>query len=142
MARAQGDHLKVLEVDVPAAVNATAQNVDHGHGQLRGGRPAEIPVKRHAGRGRRRPSHGERHAENRIRPQAPLVGGAVERDQSIVQGGLLRCFDTPQGRRNRVLDVRHRLEHPAPGVPLGVAIAQLERLGLARRGAGRHDGTP
>ena len=141
-ARAQRDHLKVLEVDVPAAVNAAAQDVDHGHGQLRGGRPAQISVKRQAGRGRRRPSHGERRSENRIRPQAPLARGPVELDQSIIQGGLLRCFDTPQGRRNRVLDVRDRLERPAPGVPLGVAIAQLERLGLARRGAGGHEGAP
>jgi len=82
----------------------------------------------------------ERHAEDRIRAQLPLVRGAVERVERAVDARLVVGVATEHFASEDVVHVLHGLQHALAEIPLGVAIAQLDRFVRARRRARGHRG--
>ena len=65
-------------------------------------------VQRETGGLRGRPRQRHRHAEQRIRAEAPLVGRPVERDHLLVDRALNRALAF-QRRRDLAVDVGDRL---------------------------------
>ncbi len=77
----------------------------------------------HSLRLRRRVGRGQGRAEQSVRPQTRLVRRAVELTQDSVDLLLVAGFQSPQGVRNRSIDVDDRAEHALAGEPLGIAVA-------------------
>src|SRR6185369_1080769 len=72
--------------------------------------------------------------------EAGLVRGAVEVEHLLVDEALLARVVADQLVDDAVGDVGDRGEHALAAVPLGVAVAQLDRLERAGRRAGRDRG--
>ncbi len=109
------DH-ELLHVDRRVGVRAAVDDVHHRHGQQVGVRPAEVAEQRQAGGLRGRLGHGERDAEDRVGPEALLVGGAVQVDHGLVDQALLGGVEAEDRGGDLVLDVAHRLRRrPCPG---------------------------
>src|SRR5581483_7782625 len=81
--------------------------------------------------------HRERDAEDRVRPEAALVGGSVELDQRAVEARLVGRLAAGHGGGDLPVDVLDRAQHALAAERLA-AVAQLDRLMLAGRGARRH----
>ena len=142
------DH-ELLEVERVGRVPPAVDDVHERDRKERRPRAAEGAVERPAGGGGRRARRGERHGEQRVRPQARLVLRPIEPDQLRVERGLVGSVQAAQRGREHVVHVRHRAAHALAAVALPVAVAQLDRLVLpggraggdgpgARRAAG-HD---
>jgi hypothetical protein len=84
---------------------------------------------------------GQRDAEDRVGPQARLVGRAVELDQAAVEAGLVGGVQPADRLGDLAVDVGHCARHALaePGV---TAVAQLGGLELARGRARRHRRAP
>src|SRR5262249_25066244 len=80
--------------------------------------------------------------EDGVRAEAALVGSAVERDERLVDLGLRLGIHTADRVENLAVDRFHSLAHALAQVASLVAVAQLDRLVLARRGAGGHGSPP
>ncbi len=93
------DH-ELLEVDLVVGVGAAVEHVHHRHGQHVRGLAAEVAPQRQPGLRRGRLRGRQRDAEDRVRAEPGLVGGAVELDH--------RPVDARPGRRRR---------RPAPPAP-------------------------
>ena len=134
--RADRDDHELLEVDRVVGVGAAVEDVHHRHGQDPRRLAAQVAPQRLVllrGRGARR---GERDAEDRVRAQAALVRRAVELDQRAVQARLVEHVAARDRRGDLAVDVRDRPRHALAEVGVA-AVAQLGRLELAGRGAGR-----
>ena len=94
---------------------------------------AQVPVERNALGGGGRARDRERDAEDRVRAEPGLVRRPVQREQVIVDHGLIRCVPAGELARDHLVDVRDRLQHALPAVAPLVAVAQLDRLVRARR---------
>ena len=81
---------------------------------------------------------GERGAEDRVRAEAALVRRAVEVDQRAVERLLVGGVAPAQRLGDLAVDVPDRLRD-ALAAPRRAAVAQLDRLVHAGRGAGRDD---
>ena len=111
-----------------------------GTGSTRALVAAEVAVERDAGLGGGRLRGGERDAEDRVRAEPALVRRSVELDQSPVERGLVARRSAPtHARRELAVDVRDRLRD-ALAAPGGPAVAQLDGLVDAGRGARGNDG--
>ncbi len=124
-------------------MRATAENLDHRHGQTRrdsGGVGEILPQRlpRHAGGGMQR---RHRHGDHRIAAEARFVGRAVQRDQRRVDALLIGDVAPLQRRGDRPVDLRHRAID-AQAAEGRSAVAQLHRFAAAARGARRGDGAP
>ncbi len=135
-ARADRHDHELLEVDRVVGVRAAVEHVHHRHRQDPRRLAAEIAPQRLALLGGRRARGGERDAEDRVRAEAALVRRAVELDQRAVQAGLVEHVVARDRRGDLAVDVRDRLRHALAEVGVA-AVAQLGRLELAGRGAGR-----
>jgi hypothetical protein len=82
--------------------------------------------------------HGD--TEDRVRAEVLLRRRAVEPEHLAVDGRLLGRIQADELRRDLRVDVLDRLEHALAAVLALVAVAQLERLMLARARAGGNDG--
>ena len=138
---ARDDH-ELLEVERVVRVRAAVDDVQHRHRQDVRLRAADPAVERHAcGRGGRLRS-GERRAEDRVRAEARLVLGAVERDERGVDRALIGGVEPDQSRRDLRAHVVDRLPYALAEPRAGIAVAKLDRLELAGRGTRRHSGAP
>ena len=99
----------------------------------------EVCVERDAGGRGRGTRHGHRHAEHGVGAEPALGRRAVERHQHAVEIALI---ERPAHDRlgDLAVDVRHGLSHALAEIARLVAVAQLERLALARGGARGHGG--
>ncbi len=81
------------------------------------------------------------NAEDRVGAEPALVGRAVQLDHRLIEGPLLGGAGAGQRRGDLTVDVGDRTRDAiaSPGV---AAIAKLDRLELAGRGAGGHRGQP
>ena len=134
----RGDH-ELLDVDAGVGVRAAVDDVHHRHRQdVRVG-AADVAEQRQPCRLGGRLRHRQRHAEDRVGAQPRLVGRAVEVEQRLVDEALV--VGAQPDDRGRDL-VEHRLDGllDALAAVAGGAVAQLDRLVLARRRAGRHRG--
>ena len=116
-------------------MRAAVHDVHHRHRQEPRGRPAEITVERKLRGSSRRLGHRERHAEDRVGAEPRLILGAVERDQRLVDLGLVLGIHAADRVENFALGGGHRLLHAIAEIALLVAVAQFDRLVRARRGA-------
>jgi hypothetical protein len=120
-------------------VLAAIEDVDERDRQHVRGLTPQVPIQRLA-LGRRGGMGGrERHAEQRVGAEPPLVRGAVEHDQQAVKARLVQCVEASDRLCNLAVHVRHRVEDALPAVSGPVAIAQLDRLVRTGRGARRDD---
>ena len=140
--RARGHDHELLEIGRALGVAAPVEDVEHGHGQALGGGPAEVAVERLFRRIRRRARHRQGDAQRGVRPQPRLVGRAVQLDQQAVDGALVGGGLALEGGGDLVVHAGHGLEHAAPPVAAGVAVAQFGGLVRARGGPGGNRGLP
>jgi hypothetical protein len=83
-------------------------------------------------------SQRQRDAEDRVRAEIGLIGGAVELEEHPIDLALVVRVDPIQRRPDHLVHVRRRSEDALAAEPLGVPVPELERLVLAGRGAARH----
>ena len=94
----------------------------------------QVLVERLAGGGGRRARERHRDAEQCVGAQPALVRRAVGVDQEGVDRALIGVAPL-QCRRDLAVDVGDRFGHALALIPLLVAVAELEGLALAGRGA-------
>ena len=99
---------------------------------------AEVAVERDAGLRGGGLGRRERDAEDRVRAETALVRRAVGVDQRGVDRGLVGGVETGDGLAQRAVHVRDG-PGDALAAPRGAAVAQLDRLVHAGRGARRDD---
>ncbi len=134
--RTHRHHHKFLNIHVVVRVLAAVQNVHHRHRQGFGVHAAQVTIQRHAKAGRRSFSCRQGNAQNSVCAQPPLVGGAVQLNQQLVQRSLVKSREPLQLRRNNLQHIVHRLAGAFAQVTLFVAVAQLHRLMHTGRRAG------
>ncbi len=136
---AHGHDHELLQVDRVGGVGAAVDHVQHRHGERRRLLAAEMAVERLAGLGGSRLCGRERDAEDRVRAEASFVRRSVEVDQLPVERLLVEPVEAGELACDLAVHVRDRFRH-ALAAPLGAAVAQLDRLVHAGRGAGGHRG--
>ena len=120
-------------------MGTAVEDVRHGERQERGV-AAKVAVERDSFRIRGRVRHRKRHAEDGVGPEPGFVRRAVELDHRIVDRLLIFHVHALEATGDLALDVADRLQDSFASVALGVAVAKLDRLVRASRGAGRDDG--
>ena len=136
----RGDH-ELLHVHVGVRVRAAVEDVHHRHGKHVRVRAAKVAEKLQAGGVRRRPRHGHRHADDRVRAEPRLARRPVKVDQRLVNEPLVVGLVAEQ----LILDL---LGHGVDGLGdplaavLSTAVAQLDGLEGAGGGAARHAARP
>jgi hypothetical protein len=123
-------------------VLAAVEDVEHRDGQGPGADPAEIAIERQVVRRGRRVGDRQRHAQDGVRPELAFVRCAVEVDEDLVDAGLVRGVEPEQLRGDPIDDVADSRPDTLAAVPRRVAVAQLDRLVGAGRGAARDGGPP
>ena len=130
------DH-ELLDVDVAVGMGAAVEDVHHRHRQQMGVRPTDVTEERQLGRLRGRLGDRERDSEDRVGAQRRLVRRAVQVDHHLVDDALLVGLDAEQRLTDDLVDRLDGLADALAAVP-GSAVAELHRLELTGRGAGRH----
>ncbi len=125
-----------MEVHPVVSVRAAVEDVHHGHGEHPRPLAAKVAPQRHPLLGRGRVRVGKRDAEDRVRAEPRLVRGSVESDQPLVEARLVGGVEAADGVRDLVVDVRYGTRYALAREALS-AVAQLGRLELAGRSAGR-----
>src|SRR5439155_13465169 len=75
-----------------------------------------------------------------VRPELSFVGCAIESNQLLVEGFLVRRVHAQDSRLNDIHHILYCLQHTLAQVSLLVAIAELDRLVTTGRSARRHLG--
>jgi hypothetical protein len=133
------DH-ELLEVDLVVGVRTAVEHVHHRRRQHVRRLAAEIAPQRRARLCGRRLGPRERQAEDRVRAEPRLVGSAVELDHRAVERFLVRGVEAVHRLRELAVHVRDSPRYPL-AAPRLAAVAQLDRLELARGGSGRDSRT-
>ena len=102
---------------------------------------AQVAPQRQLHLGRRRLGHGHGHAQQRVGAETALVLGAVQIDQRPVDEELLGGFAAGQGVEDFAVHRIDGAEHALAAIPLGIAVALLDRLVGAGGSTGRNGGT-
>ena len=132
------DH-ELLDVEVVVGVRAAVDDVHQRDGQVTRADAAEVAVERQLVR--RRPPRARPPSRRRgSRSRRGSTCSACRRARSAPRRPRPdRVASMPMSvGRDHVADVLDRLQHALAEVALRVAVAQLERLVLAGRGAGRN----
>ena len=133
------DH-EFLEIDRIVGVHAAVDDVHHRHGQQPRIRAADIAVERQAVRLGRGLGDGKRDAEDGVGAEPALVLRAVELDQRLVDLDLVLRLHAADRVEDLAVHGLERLLHALAEVARLVAVAQLDRLVRAGRGAGGNGG--
>ena len=131
---ARDDH-ELLEIERVRRVRASVDDVQHRHRQHVRLGAAHPAVERDACVRRRGLGGRKRRTEDRIRAEAGLVLGAVERDESSVDRALVGRVEAEECRPDLVAHVPDRLADALAEILLRIAVAELDRLEAAGRGA-------
>jgi hypothetical protein len=121
-------------------VDAAVDDVHHRRRQDARRGPADIAIELQVGGFGRRLGDRQRNAEDRVGAEPRLVGRAVEGDHRLVDLDLLLGLEAADGVENVAGDRFDRLLDALAAVAALVAVAQLDRLVGAGRGARRHGG--
>ena len=135
-AGAPGHDHELLKVDGIVGVGPAVDDVHEGHRQGPREAAADVAVERQAALLRGRLGQGERHPQQGVGAQTLLVLRAVQLDQGAVDGHLILGLQAGEHVEDLVIDRLDGLQHPLAAVTGRVAVAQLDRLVRARRGAG------
>ena len=130
------DH-ELLEVDRVVGVHAAVEHVHHRHGQHVGVGAADVAIQRNLEFVGGCLGDGQAGAEDRVGADPGLVVGAVEVEQFSVDAALVEGVETVEHAGDLVVDETDRVQHAFAHVAVA-AVAQLDRLVLAGRGAARH----
>ncbi len=117
LAEATGAHRhdhELLDLHVVGGVSAAVENVHHGHGQNLGRWRRRYSCTGGAQGLGRRLGAGQGSAQNGVGAQLGLVGGAVQLDQSLVDGGLIQHIHAHQALGDVGVHVLHGGEHALP----------------------------
>ncbi|MNE05887.1 hypothetical protein D3C80_984610 [compost metagenome] len=133
------DH-ELLNVDRIVGVSAAVDDVHHRSRQDASRDAADVAIQRQvradgAGLGR-----SQRDAQDGVGAQTSLVVGAVQFDQGLVQTALVLGVHAGQGVEDLAVDGVDRLLDALAAPHVHVAVAQLDRLVSAGRGARGHGG--
>ena len=107
-----------------------------GTGRRRAPGAAQVGIERKVAPSRRNPRHSHRDTEDGIGAELPLVGRAVQRNHQAVDLGLATGSMPDELRRNHLVDVGDCLQDALAFIAALVAVAQFDRLVLARGRAG------
>jgi hypothetical protein len=118
-------------------VRAAVDDVHHRHGQRPRFTASEPAVEGSSGFRGGGFRDGKRDAEDGICAEPTLVRRPVKLDQQLVDRALVGCVEPPDGRSDLAARVLDRAAHPLPTEGL-LAVAELDRLELPGRRAGRH----
>ena len=132
------DH-ELLEVGRAGGVLAAVQDVQHGHRQGERVAAAERGVERQAAGGGRGMRGGQTDAEHGVGAQAAFVRRAVERRQRPVQPGLIGGVEAAGRCRDLAVDMADGGADALAAVPVGIAVAELDRLVPPGAGAAGDD---
>ena len=138
--RADGDEHELLNVERVARVCAAVEHVHQRHRERAGVLTAEIPPERLSLARRRGAGRRERDGEDGVCAEPRFVFRAVQLAHGLVERALLPRVEAPQQLEYLVVDVRLRVQDALAAVARTVAVAQLDGLVRAGRGAGRHGG--
>src|SRR3546814_19111712 len=119
---------------------AAVDDVHHRHRQGARRDAADIAIERQAARIGGGLRGGEADAEDRIGAEAALVRRAVEVDHRLVEFALVLGIEADQRLGDIAVHGGYRLDDTLAEIARLVAIAQLERLLRAGRGARRNPG--
>ena len=119
-------------------MGAAVDDVHQRHRELVRHHAADIAVERHQVVLGRRAGDGKADTERGVGAEPALVRRAVELDQGGVDGVLVLGVHARERVEDLALDRGDRLQHAFAAVARHVAVAQLDRLVGAGRGAGRH----
>ncbi len=133
------DH-EFLEVDRVVGMRAAVDDVHHRHRQQPRRRAADVTIERLPARGRGGFRDGKRNTEDRVRAEPAFVRRAVERDHRLVDLGLRLGIHAADRVEDLAGHGRDGLLHALAEIAFLVAVAQLDRLVRAGRGAARHRG--
>ena len=136
------DH-EFLDVEAVVGMRAAVDDVHHRHRHrrpCRRGPGASTATASSAFGGRMR--GGQRHRQQRVGAEPALGVGAVELDHRRVEPALILRVVAEQRVAQHRIDVADGLQHALAEVARLVAVAQLDRLARAGRGAGGHRGAP
>ena len=139
-AGAHGHDHELLDLHVVGGMGAAVEDVHHGHGQDLGVGAADIVVQGGAQGLGRRLGAGQGSAQNGVGAQLGLVGGAVQLDEGLVDGGLIQHIHAHQALGDVGVHVLHGGEHALAQVTALVAVAELAGLIDAGGGTGGHGG--
>ena len=122
-------------------MHAAIDDVHHRHRQKPRRRAADIAVERQViGQRAAALADGERDAEDGVGAEPAFVGRAVERDHGFVDLDLRLGIHAGERVENLAVDRLDRVAHALAEIALLVAVAQLDGLVRAGRGARRHAG--
>ena len=136
--RARRDDHELLEVDLVVGVGPAVEDVHHRDRQHMRRLAAEVAPQRQPLLRGGRVGGCQRHAEDRVGAQPRLVRRCVELHQRAVQALLVGRVAAAHRLGDLTVDVGHGVQHALAEVGALVAVAQLGRLELAGRRAGRH----
>ena len=119
-------------------MGTAVDDVHHGNRKRLGIHAADITVERHAEQIGGRMCTSERYAQDGIRTEFALGGGTVEQQHGFVDADLIGHLHADDLRGNHIIDVGYSLLYALPHVPRLVAVAQLQRLVLARGSSARY----
>ena len=132
------DH-ELLQVEPVVGVRAAVDHVHQRDGQRARFVPAEPPVQRHAGVGGGGLRGGERAAEDRVRAEPALVRRPSSSIEERVDRALVVGVAPGERGGDLAVHVRDGGQHALAQIRARVSVAELDRLVLAGRRAGRHE---
>ena len=133
------DH-ELLDVERVVGMRAAIDDVHHRRRQHPGADAAEIAVERQADADGGGLGGGEADGQDRVGAEPLLVLGAVELDHRRVERGLVERVEAGDRVGDLAVDRVDRPGDALAEIAALVAVAQLDRLARAGRGAGRHGG--
>ena len=137
---ADGHDHELLQVHAVVGVLAAVEDVQHRHRQHPRGHPAQILIQGQVARERGSLGDGQRDAQDSVGTEVALVGSAVELAHEPVDVDLVGGVEVDDLGGDDLVDVLDGLGDALAKVAALVAVAELNRLELARgraRGHGR-----
>ena len=131
------DH-ELLDLHVVGGVSAAIEDVHHGHGQHLGVDAANVVVEGAAQALSSGLGAGQGGAQDGVGAQVGLVGGAVQLDHGLIDGGLIQHVHAHQALGDLGVHVLHSVEDALAQVAALVAVPQLAGLIDAGGSAGGH----
>jgi hypothetical protein len=133
-------HHEFLEVDGIVGMRAAIDDIHHRHRQDARARATDIAEQRQARGLRGSLGDRERYAQHRVRAEARLVLGAVQRNQRFIDLGLIGSVHAADRIEDFAVRRIDRLAHALAEITRLVPIAELDRFMGSGRCPGRYGG--
>ena len=121
-------------------MRAAVEDVHHRHGQQIDRFTTQVTIKGELILGGCRAGHCHRNSEDRVCAEAGFIFRAVQFDELLINGTLLRGVHVGESIGNLAVHVFYRLQHALAEIAPVVAIAEFDRFMFTRRSAAGHNG--